>query len=138
MSYKESKDAIESIKDELISKKQASELFGREKNNELEGIIGNIYQTFDCLDLYPSFEEKASHLIYFIIKDHPFSDGNKRIGSLLFLLLLRRNHHLIENIPTPEGLTAIALLIAESKPHQKDLIIRLVTNLISNEGVYKK
>lgn len=131
ISYEEAKDAIESIKRELIEKEEASDLFGKEKASELKGIIGNIYQTFDSKDLYPSFEEKAAHLMYFIIKDHPFNDGNKRIACLLFLLLLRKNIHLTINIPNPEGLTALAILVAESNPSQKELIIKLITNLMN-------
>lgn len=131
ITYLEAKKAIDLIKEELIIKKEASELFGNEKSKELEGIIGNIYQTFDGSELYPCLASKAASLLYFIIKDHPFNDGNKRIGSLLFLLLLKKNRNLIENIPTPEGLTSIALLIAESSPDQKELIVKLVINLIS-------
>lgn len=131
ITYEEAKDAIESIKKDLMTKKEASALFGNEKSNELDGIIGNVYQTFDGIELYLNLEEKAANLIYFIIKDHPFSDGNKRIGCLLFLFLLQKNRELIANIPTPEGLTAIALLIAESRPDQKELIVKLVMNLIA-------
>lgn len=123
--------AIKSIKQDLYSKGESVGLFGNEKDNSLEGILGNIYQTFDGEDLYPSLEEKAAHLIYFLIKNHPFSDGNKRIGSFLFLLFLQKNKSLSLNIPSPEALTAIALLIAESDPNQKDLIIKLVMNLIA-------
>lgn len=130
LSYNMAITAIKSIKQDLASKGAASELFGQEKDNSLKGILGNIYQTYDGNDLYVSLEEKAAHLIYFIIKDHPFSDGNKRIACFLFLLLMERNKKLLPNIPTPEGLTAIALLIAESNPNQKELIIKLVMNLI--------
>ena len=83
--------------------------------------------------MYPTLEEKASHLIYFLIKNHPFSDGNKRIGCFLFLLFLQKNNSPQINIPSPEALTAIALLIAESDPKQKKLIIRLVMNLIEKK-----
>lgn len=76
---------IEKIKKELISKNEASDLFGRETNDRFKGILGNIYQTFDKKELYPSLEEKAAHLLYFAIKDHPFIDGNKRIASFLFI-----------------------------------------------------
>ncbi len=73
--------SIERFKNRLLAQKEASELFGKEVNNKLSAILGNIYQTFGKKDLYPSLEEKAAHLFYFSIKDHPFIDGNKRIGS---------------------------------------------------------
>jgi DNA ligase (NAD+) len=132
ISYEEAVKAIDSIKQSLHAKGEVMKLFGKEKDNALEGIIGNIYQTFNGNELYPSLEEKATHLLYFIIKDHPFIDGNKRIGSLLFLLLLNKNRNSALNVPTPEGLTSIALLIAESNPTQKEVLIKLVMNLISN------
>jgi prophage maintenance system killer protein len=136
ISYEESVKAIESIKKELLAKDEASNLFGQEKACELKGILGSIYQTFDRNELYPSFEEKAAHLIYFIIKDYPFNDGNKRIACLLFLLLLRKNIHLTVNVPNPEGLTSLAILIAESNPNQKELIIKLITNLITKRDTH--
>ena len=134
LSYNSAILAIKSIKQDLHFKGESVELFGNEKDNSLKGILANIYQTFDGNDLYPSLEEKAAHLIYFLIKNHPFSDGNKRIGSFLFLLFLQKNKNLLLKIPSPEALTAIALLIAESDPKQKDLIIKLVMNLIENGG----
>ena len=79
--------------------------------------------------LYRSREEKAAHLLYFIVKDHPFSDGNKRIGSLLFLLYLKQQE--MEHQLNPQALTALALLIAESAPAGKDLMIRLIVNLLA-------
>ena len=130
LSYESAILAIKSIKQDLHSKGESVELFGNEKDNSLKGILANIYQTFDGNDLYPSLEEKASHLIYFLIKNHPFSDGNKRIGCFLFLLFLQKNKRFLLTIPSPEALTAIALLIAESDPKQKNLIIKLVINLI--------
>ncbi len=130
LSYDSAILAIRTIKQDLNSKGEAVELFGNEKDNSLKGILGSIYQTFDGNDLYPSLEEKAAHLIYFVIKNHPFSDGNKRIGCFLFLLFMKKNRNLLLNIPSPEALTAIALLIAESDPKQKNLIIKLVMNLI--------
>ena len=79
LKYKEAKLAIINLKTELLQKSEASNLFGQERGKALDGIIGSLYQTFGGDDLYPSIEEKAAHLIYFIIKDHPFNDGNKRI-----------------------------------------------------------
>lgn len=133
LSYVDAVMSVESLRKDIELKGEATSLFGREKDHSLKGILGSIYQTFDGVDLYPSLEEKAAHLIYFVIKDHPFNDGNKRIGCLLFLLLMQKNRECVPSSPTPEALTAIALLIAESDPMQKDLIIKLVMNLIQNE-----
>lgn len=130
LSYDTAILAIKSIRKELHTKGEIVGLFGNEKDNSLKSILGNIYQTFDGKDLYPSLEEKAAHLIYFIIKNHTFNDGNKRLGCFLFLLFLKKNKKFLPNIPSPEALTAIALLIAESDPTQKNIIIKLVINLI--------
>src|SRR3989344_5721006 len=88
LTYEEVSKVISTIKNELISKKEASELFGAENSDTLKGIIGNLYQTFDKKELYSSIEEKAAHLLYFIIKDHPLVDGNKRTASFLFVHFL--------------------------------------------------
>lgn len=130
--YQNMAEIIKVLKQELLNKKEASELFGRERDNSLSGIIGNLYQTFNEEDLYPTIAQKAAHLLYFIIKDHPFSDGNKRIGCLLFLHFMQRNKCSLTAI-TPEGLTALALLIAQSNPSDKELIIKLVVNLIEKQ-----
>ncbi len=112
-----------------------SDLFGKERNKSFEGDLVAIFQSFDDKDLYPSVPEKAANLLYFIIKDHPFYDGNKRIGALLFVLFLTLNDcHLTENGETKisdKALTAIALLIAESEPKEKQLIVSLVCKLLS-------
>lgn len=121
--------AIAEFKQELIARKEASELFGNPRGDALEGILGNIEQTMFGEPLYTSREQKAAHLLYFVVKDHAFSDGNKRIGSLLFLLYLKQ-----EGIPhalNPQALTALTLLIAESPPASKDLMIRLIMNLLA-------
>jgi death-on-curing family protein len=125
---------IEQIKKELVAKKEASDLFGQENNNKFKGILGSIYQTFGKKELYPSIEEKAAHLLYFIIKDHPFIDGNKRIASFLFVYFLDKNNFLYrktgERKINDNALTAIALLIAISDRKDKDVLIKIVTNLI--------
>jgi len=122
--------AIICLRDELAARSEATDLFGRERGESLAAILGAIQQTFGGQDLYPSVEEKAAHLLYFVIKDHPFSDGNKRIGSLLFLLYLQANG-LIETVRFDnKGLVALALLIAASDPVQKELLIRLIVNLL--------
>ncbi len=133
LKYKEAKLAIINLKTELLQKSEASNLFGQERGKALDGIIGSLYQTFGGDDLYPSIEEKAAHLIYFIIKDHPFNDGNKRIGCLLFLLFLSINEFKLTSV-SPESLTALALLIAESDPKHKKVIIRLVINLLNEKN----
>lgn len=119
----------------IIKQEQnVSTLFGQEVGNKIKGILGSINQTFDGKELYNSIEEKAAHLLYFIIKDHPYGDGNKRIGSMLFLYFLQRNGYLygqngqvkINN----NTIVALALLVAVSDPAEKDSIIALIVNLI--------
>ena len=115
---------------------KAGDLFGKMRNDSFYGSLESIYQSFDGSDLYKTTPEKAAHLLYFIIKDHPFYDGNKRIGSLLFIVFLTMNDcHLTRNGETKisdRALTAIALLIAESKPSEKDLIVSLVQKLLED------
>lgn len=129
--------SIERFKKRLMDKKQASSLFGQEVGGKFEAVLGSIYQTYGGKELYPSLEEKAAHLLYFGIKDHPFVDGNKRIASLLFLLFLIENNYLLnrkgERKVNDTALVALALLIAESKPQQKEVMIKLVVNLINKK-----
>ena len=118
------------MKTDLLIKGEATPLFGNEREKGLASILHNIEQTFGGEPLYSTVEEKATHLLYFIIKDHRFIAGNKRIGSFIFLLYLKLQHtpfKLNEN-----GLVALALLVAESSPSQKELMIRLVMNLLIN------
>lgn len=122
--------AIDALKHNLIEKEEATPLFGQQRDNHLKALFGNIHQTFDDVFLYPSSSERAAHLLYFVIKDHPFVDGNKRIGSFLFLLYLNAQNLSILRI-NDSTLVALALLIAESDPKNKDLMIKLVMNLIS-------
>jgi len=121
----------------LKSQGQATDLFGVEVSHKLASVIGSIEQTFGGKPLYPSLEEKAAHLLYFVIKDHPFVDGNKRIGSLLFLLYLIENHIFYNRKGyrkiNDTALVALALLIAESNPKQKDVLVKLIVNLISRK-----
>lgn len=124
--------AIAEFKCELMARGEASTLFGNPRGDALEGILGSLEQTMFGEPLYCSREEKAAHLLYFVIKDHPFSDGNKRIGSFLFMLYLRQEG--IAGHLNPQSLTALALLIAESAPNNKDLLIRLVLNLLAQDG----
>ncbi len=137
LDYNEAKEAIKELKEELISKKEATEIFGVERENSFKGIIRNIYQTFGGADLLPTIEEKAANLFYYIVKDHPFADGNKRIGSFMFVLFLSKNNYLYnkngELKINENALVSLALLIATSKPDEKDLIIKLICNLINEE-----
>jgi len=122
--------ALQELKQELIAKKQATELFGQEKNSgAVEGIIGNVFQTAFGKDVYPSAKKKAAHLLYFIIKNHPFTDGNKRSGAFAFVWFLRKAGLLRASL-TPEALTALTLLIAESNPKDKDKMVGVVMLLL--------
>jgi len=119
------------LKKELINRKEATEFFAQEKQNgNLEGIVGNVLQSFGGKNVYLTLEEKAAHLLYFIIKNHPFIDGNKRSGAFSFVWFLRRFDILDTNNITPEALTALTLLIAESKPSEKERMIGLVLLLL--------
>jgi prophage maintenance system killer protein len=129
ISYDDAKSAISQLKAELTKCNEASALFGLEREEALKSILGNLDQSFAGEDLYQSSEEKSANLLYFVIKNHPFTDGNKRIGCLLFLLFLKRSSINL-NIVTNNSLTALALLIAESDPIQKELMIKLIMNLL--------
>lgn len=129
--------AIEVLKQDLISKGEASNLFGVEREkNSISGIIGNVYQNFKGKDFYESIEEKAAHLLYFIIKDHTLIDGNKRVGSFLFIVFLAKNNFLLkkngERKINDNMLVALALLIAKSYTKQKDLMIKLIINFLTD------
>ena len=132
----EAKKAIGQLRKNLMQRREASDLFGREKDRGvLNGILASVEQTFGGSELYPSVEEKAANLLYFLIKDHPFVDGNKRIASLLFVWFLEKNSFLSDQTGerkiNDNALVALALLIAESNPKQKDAMIKLIINLIS-------
>lgn len=129
LAHGQARAAIAQIKADLIARSEATSLFGAERGEALAGILGNIEQTMFGEPLYRSREERAAHLLYFIIKDHPFSDGNKRIGSFLFLLYLQQEGMTIRINDT--ALTALALLIAESAPANKELLTRLIVNLLT-------
>jgi death-on-curing family protein len=135
LQYEEAVKVIGHIKTQLVTKKEAGLFFGVENSEKLKSIFGNIYQTFGGKELYSSLEEKAAHLLYFIIKDHPFVDGNKRIGSFLFIYFLDKNNYLLretgEKKINDNALTILALLIAVSDPKEKDKLIKIVTNLLA-------
>jgi len=130
--------AIVQMRDALVIRAEVTGLFGQERGEQLSGILRSIAQTFDGQPLYPSVEARAAHLLYFVIKDHPFVDGNKRIGSLLFLEYLRLNGALLRSDSTPRfadnALVALALLVAESDPGHKQLMIRVILNLLGDDG----
>ena len=133
--YDEARKLIDKIKKDLIAKNEASNLFGQENEDRFKAIIKNIYQTFDGKELYSSLEEKAAHILYLVIKDHPFVDGNKRIGSFLFIYYLNKNNYLYkengEKKINDNTLTTLALLVAISVPKEKDKSIKIVTNLLA-------
>ena len=121
---------------ELKRSVKGDELFGKLRGDAFSSSLGAITQTFEGKDVYPSISEKAANLLYLIIKDHPFYDGNKRIGALLFVVFLTIiNYHLTKNGETKisdRALTALALLIAESNPKEKDLLVALICKLLEN------
>lgn len=124
-------NALAELKQNLIRKNEATDIFGVERaKDSIAGIIGNVMQSFGGEELYPSVEEKAANLLYFIIKNHPFVDGNKRSGAYAFIWFLRQAKALDLTRITPPALTAITLLIAESSPKDKDKMIGLVCTLL--------
>ncbi|MFC3150592.1 RhuM family protein [Litoribrevibacter euphylliae] len=134
INYEEARDAIALLVKDLIAKGEATELVGNEKDDSFAGVLGSVVQSFGGEYLYPSIEAQAAHLLYFIIKNHPFNDGNKRIGAFMFIWFLQRNkHHLKKSGElkiNDNALAAIALLVAQSDPAQKELMIHLIMNLI--------
>ncbi len=134
LSYSEAKKIIYEVKQKYAN----SELFGHEKDKSFESSVLSIYQTFGGIDLYPSIEEKASHLLYFITKNHSFSDGNKRIAAFLFLYFLEKNNILYDKQGqkriTDNALVALTLMIAVSKVDEKDTIIKVIVNLINKDN----
>ena len=130
----EARSAISHLKRDLLTRGEATDLFGREREEGLAALLGNLDQSAFGEPAYPTVEAKAAHLLYFVIKNHPFSDGNKRIGSFLFVEFLHRNARLIRNgeaVINDVGLAALALLVAESAPKDKDVMIRLVMNMLA-------
>jgi len=114
------------------------DLFGLEKDDSFKSSINTIYQTYDGKDLYPSVEEKAAHLLYFIVKNHSFSDGNKRIAAFIFIWFLEKNKLLYDEFGNKRiadnALVALTLLIAESQSAEKDLIAKVIVNLINKNN----
>lgn len=136
-SAEEARSAIVRLKEDLLSRREAGDLFGQEREEGLASILGNLRQSAFGQPAYPSVESKAAHLLYFVIKNHPFSDGNKRIGAMLFVDFLNRNGRLFlrsgEAVLNDVGLAALALLIAESHPRDKDVLVRLTMNMLARD-----
>jgi prophage maintenance system killer protein len=130
-------ELIADLRTALDGRGQAGSLFGQERGAQLAAILGAIEQTFDGQPLYPSAQLRAANLLYFVIKDHPFADGNKRIGALLFLEYLARNQLLARadgaQLLADNAMVALALLVAESEPRQRDLTIRLIMSLLEGD-----
>lgn len=127
--------ALKKLKANLIDKNEASEFFGVEKEkNSITSIFSNVFQSFSGDDLYSSIEEKAAHLLYFMIKNHPFIDGNKRCAAYAFVWFLQQYKLLDTSQLTPPALTATTLLIAKSSPKDKDRVIGLICNILSKKS----
>ncbi len=134
LTYEAARAAVDRLAEQAAFR---STLFGHEKDQGFKGLLGAVYQGFGGHELYPSVEEKGAHLLYFVVKNHPFSDGNKRIGAFLFLWFL--DAHGLLYLPGGEKrvadamLVALTLLIAESKPSEKDVMVAVIVNLIKQK-----
>ncbi|WP_434352865.1 virulence protein RhuM/Fic/DOC family protein [Psychrobacter sp. HD31] len=127
---------LQLLKFELINKGEATELFAQEKKQGLlAGIFGNVFQSIFGQDAYPTLEEKAAHLLYFIIKNHPFTDGNKRSGAFAFIWLLQKYGYDFADKINPQTLTTLTILIAESDPNDKEKMIGVVKLLLNPTGI---
>ncbi|WP_373796210.1 RhuM family protein [Neisseria dentiae] len=131
----EARHALADLKVQLMQRGEATELFARERGDGLEALLGNLVQTVFGEPAYPSVEGKAAHLLYFVVKNHPFADGNKRSGAFLFVDFLHRNGRLLDKNGHPvindTGLAALTLLVAESDPKQKEILIRLIMHMLN-------
>ena len=129
--------AIQELKQSLIARGEATDLFAQLREDGLASILGNLDQSAFGEPAYPTVESKAAHLLYFMVKNHPFTDGNKRSGAFLFVDFLNRNGRLLntqgEPVINDTGLAALTLLVAESDPKQKETLIRLIMNMLAPE-----
>ena len=134
----EARAALTRLKAELMARGEATDLFAQERGEAFEALLGNLDQSVLGEPAYPSVEAKAAHLMYFVIKNHPFSDGNKRSGAFLFVDFLNRNARLLDGNGNPVindiGLAALALLVAESDPAHKETMIRLIMYMLASGG----
>ena len=137
-SVQEARTALHTFKQQLIARGEATELFAREREDGFAALLGNLEQSIFGAPAYPTIESKAAHLLYFVVKNHPFADGNKRSGAFLFVDFLHRNHRLLradgEPVINDTGLAALTLLVAESAPAQKDTLIRLIMHMLQSQG----
>ncbi len=132
---KELEQDLEKLKTQLIAKKEATAIFAMPKNKDaLEGILGSIFQTAFGQDVYQSIEEKAANLLYFIVKNHPFNDGNKRSGAFAFIWFLKKAGFDFESIISPQTLASLTILIANSNPKEKEKMIGLVLMMLKSGG----
>ena len=126
---------LEKLKKELITKKEATKIFAQEKQKgNLAGIVGNVFQSVFGKDAYPTLEQKAAHLLYFIVKNHPFTDGNKRSGAFAFIWFLQKTGVSFEQKIMPETLATLTILIAESNPKEKEKMIGIILLLLNFEN----
>ena len=135
----QARTALAELKGNLLARGEATDLFARERGDGLAALLGNLDQSAFGEPVYPSIEAKAAHLLYFVIKNHPFADGNKRSGAFLFVDFLHRNGRLLDATGQPVindiGLAALALLVAESDPGQKETLIRLIMNMLAGPAL---
>ncbi|MFH1178456.1 MAG: virulence protein RhuM/Fic/DOC family protein [bacterium] len=125
-------DNLTQLKQSLLDGDQATDIFGKERSEgSVAGIVGNVMQSFGEKELYPTAEEKAAHFLYFMVKNHPFIDGNKRGGAFSFIWFLRQANILDASKLTPSALTALTIMVAESRPEHKEKVIKLILNLIT-------
>jgi len=124
-------EAIINLRSELIKKGEAMDIFAQEREHgSIAGIVGNVMQSFGGQDVYKTLEEKAAHLLYFMVKNHPFVDGNKRSGAFAFIWFLRKTKIKTMRNINPNVLTALTLLVAESDPKKKDIMVALITQML--------
>ena len=130
----QARTALAALKQQLMARGEASDLFARERGDGLAALLGNLAQSVFGAEAYPSIESKAAHLLYFVVKNHPFADGNKRSGAFLFIDFLHRNGRLLnpagQAVINDTGLAALTLLVAESDPKQKETLIRLIMHML--------
>lgn len=136
-SWEQARAALDGLKSDLMARGEATDMFARDRGDGLTSLLGNLDQSVFGEPAYPSVESKAAHLLYFVIKNHPFSDGNKRSAAFLFVDFLHRNGRLLDASGEPVindvGLAALTLLVAESDPANKETMIRLIMNMLAGD-----
>ncbi|MCK5819603.1 MAG: virulence protein RhuM/Fic/DOC family protein [Psychromonas sp.] len=136
--FEQASTSLATLKQGLIKRGEATELFAQPRGDGLSSLLGNLDQSIFGEPAYPTIQSKAAHLLYFVVKNHPFADGNKRSGAFLFVDFLHRNNLLLDEQNNPiindTGLAALTLLVAESDPKQKETLIRLIMNMLTKEA----